>query len=359
MGIPAITGRVDMTITYLRVSSILGMDQAVPWLSFSRPRRVALGLMFLAGLLIHSSCAQTPASSSSVTSEQPALATSSEAPGDAQIHIGPGDLLDIEIFNTPELSAPKVRVDQFGKIALPILLDGPISVGGLSTSAAAEVLRRQLQTAQIMPDPRVTVFIVEYSTQGITVLGEVRTAGTYTLLGPHSLYDALTAAGGPTPTEGSSIVIKRANDLSHPVTISVASPNYSEIQKSTMVYPGDTIVVSRAELVYVVGDVAHSGAYYLQSGRTLTVLELVALAQGINRTAKMGKCSVVRKNPEGVETIHFDLGKVMKSKAPNFTLLAGDVVVVPRSGLKDFAATAIPGITNAVASATAAALIVQ
>jgi polysaccharide biosynthesis/export protein len=345
-----------MTITYLRVSSPLGMDQTVPWLSPSRPRRVALGLMFLAGFLIHSSCAQTPTSSSSVTSEQPALATSS---GDAQIHIGPGDLLDIEIFNTPELSAPKVRVDQFGKIALPILLDGPIAVGGLSTSAAAEALRRQLQTAQIMPDPRVTVFIVEYSTQGITVLGEVRSPGTYTLLGPHSLYDALTAAGGPTPTEGSSIVIKRANDLSHPVTISVASPNYSEIQKSTMVYPGDTIVVSRAELVYVVGDVAHSGAYYLQSGRTLTVLELVALAQGINRTAKMGKCSVVRKNPEGVETIHFDLGKVMKSKAPNFTLLAGDVVVVPRSGLKDFAATALPGITNAVASATAAALILQ
>jgi polysaccharide biosynthesis/export protein len=347
-----------MTITYLRVSSPLGMDQTTSRLSPSRPRRVALGLMFLAGFLIHSSCAQTPASSSSVTSEQPALATSSEAPSDEQIHIGPGDLLDIEIFNTPELSAPKVRVDQFGKIALPIL-DGPIAVSGLSTSAAAEALRRQLQTAQIMPDPRVTVFIVEYSTQGITVLGEVRSPGTYTLLGPHSLYDALTAAGGPTPTEGSSIVIKHANDLSHPVTISVASPNYSETQKSTMVYPGDTIVVSRAELVYVVGDVAHSGAYYLQSGRTLTVLELVALAQGINRTAKMGKCSVVRKNPEGVETIHFDLGKVMKSKAPNFTLLAGDVVVVPRSGLKDFAATAIPGITNAVASATAAALIVQ
>jgi polysaccharide biosynthesis/export protein len=318
--------------------------------------RLVIGLMLVGGLPGQHGHAQMLSSSSS--SEKQPLVTSPE-PGDKeQLQIGAGDLVDVEIFNTPELSAPKLRVDQYGNITLPAI-GHPVMVGGLSTSAAAERIREQLQAAQIMPDPHVTVFILEYATQGITVLGEVKAPGTYTLLGPHSLYDALSAAGGPTPTEGASIVITHANDPSHPITIDVKSANYSELQKATIVYPGDTIVVSRAELVYVVGDVGRSGAYYMQNGRSLTVLELISLANGINRTAKMSKCSVIRKVPEGVETIRFDLGKVMQSKLANFTLLAGDVVVIPRSGLKDFGTTALPGVTNAVASATSAALIVQ
>ena len=320
--------------------------------------RLVIGLMLLGGFSGQHCYAQisSSSSSSSSASEGQVPVTSPESGDKEQLRIGAGDLIDVEIFNTPELSAPKLRVDQFGNITLPAI-GHPMVIGGLSTSAAAQQIREQLQAAQIMPDPHVTVFIVEYATQGITVLGEVKAPGTYTLLGRHSLYDALSAAGGSTPTEGASIVITHANDPSHPITIDVKSANYSELQKATIVYPGDTIVVSRAELVYVVGDVVRSGAYYMQNGRQLTVLELISLAGSINRTAKTSKCSVIRKVPEGIETIRFDLGKVMQSKLANFALLAGDVVVVPRSGFKDWGMTVLPGATNAVANAAAYALI--
>jgi len=346
--------RVDMITTCLREKKKIDAHRTESRCRISPLRRLVIGLMLVGGFPVQHCYAQI----SSSTSERQVPVTSPESADKEQLRIGAGDLVDVEIFNTPELSAPKLRVDQFGNITLPAI-GHPVMIAGLSTSAAAAQIREQLQAAEIMPDPQVTVFIVEYATQGITVLGEVRAPGTYTLLGRHSLYDALSAAGGPTPTEGASIVITRANDPSHPLTIDVKSANYSELQKATIVYPGDTIVVSRAELVYVVGDVVRSGAYYMQYGRPLTVLELMSLAAGINRTAKMSKCSVVRKVPDGVEIIRFDLGKVMQSKLANFPLLAGDVVVVPRSGLKDFGVTALPGLTTAVVSATVAALIVQ
>jgi polysaccharide export outer membrane protein len=137
----------------------------------------------------------------------------------------------------------------------------------------------------------------------------------------------------------------------------VTTPNYSAIEKSTVVAPGDTIVVSRAPLVYIVGDVQRSGAFYMESGQHLTILNLVSLAQGANRTAAMSHASLIRSTPDGVKTIPFDLNKVMKSTQPNMVLEAGDVVVLPRSGWKDFTLEALPGLTNAVSSAASTALI--
>jgi polysaccharide export outer membrane protein len=178
-------------------------------------------------------------------------------------------------------------------------------------------------------------------------------------LGPHSLYDLLAAAGGPTITEGNSIVITQAGSISTPRTIKVDTPDYSAIQKTTMVFAGDTVVVSRAELVYVVGDVGHPGAFYMQNGAPITILDAVALAQGTTKTSAVSACSIVRKTATGTETIRFNLNKVMQDKEANSALLAGDVVVIPRSGFKDFVYIALPGLTNAISGSVATALIVQ
>jgi polysaccharide export outer membrane protein len=272
------------------------------------------------------------------------------------IYVGPGDLLDVQVFDTPELSA-KLRVDESGVITLP--LGGHVKVSGLSTVAAAQAVSTQLRDAQILQEPFVTIQIAEYATQGITVLGEVKSPGTYSLLGPHSLYDLLAAAGGTTITEGDSIVITHAGNVSAPQTIKVDTPDYSALQKTTMVFAGDTVVVSRAELVYVVGDVGHPGAFYMQNGAPLTVLDAVALAQGTTKTSAVAASSIVRKTATGAQTIRFNLNKIMQNKSDNFALMAGDVVVIPRSGFKDFVNIALPGATGAVTSAVATALIVQ
>lgn len=299
-----------------------------------------------------------PAQNASPTmpsSAQPGQELSGPRPVAQNIPIGPGDLLDVTVFNTPELSA-QLRVDQQGRITLP--LGGDVKVGGLKVAAASAAIEQVLLSKQIMLQPTVRVSIMEYATEGVTVLGEVRSPGIYTLLGPHSLYDALASAGGALPSEGAAITITHASDSTHPVIVPVTTPNYSAAQKATIVEPGDTIVVSRADLVYIVGDMTRSGAFYMQNGQPLTILNLISLAQGPNRTAAMSRTAIIRTAADGsVQTIHFNLDKVMKNEEHDLVLQAGDILVVPRSGWKSFGYTALPGVTNAAASAVAISLV--
>jgi polysaccharide export outer membrane protein len=267
------------------------------------------------------------------------------------IPITSGDLLDVEIFNTPELSG-KLRVDQQGSVMLP--MGGSVKVDGMLPNQAAAAIQNRLLTSKIMLNPTVTVDIVDYSTNGVTVLGEVKAPGVYTLLGPRSLYDALAAAGGVTASAGSTITLTRANDATHPIIVEVTTPNYSPAIKATVVLPGDTVVVNRAPLIYAVGDFVRSGAFYVQGGTKLTVLNVVSLAQGYNRTAAMGKASIIHPMPDGTaEIFRINLNKILKGQESSPVLQAGDVLVLPRSGVKDFALTALPGAANSVVSAAA------
>ena len=278
-------------------------------------------------------------------------------PGIQNIPIGPGDLLDVEIFNTPELSG-RLRVDQLGRITLP--LGGDVEVRGLTVAGAADLIRTTLISSKIMLQPTVMVNIIEYATEGVTVLGEVRSPGIYTLLGPHSLYDALASAGGATSSEGATITITHAGDATHPKVVQVTTPNYSAEQKSTVIEPGDTILVARADLVYIVGDTVRSGAFYIQNGQPLTILDLVSLANGTNRTAAMGHAALIRPTPDGgAITIPVNLNKVMRNESKNLVVTAGDVLVVPRSGWKTFGFTVLPGVVQSLASAITTVAIVQ
>jgi polysaccharide export outer membrane protein len=272
------------------------------------------------------------------------------------IRIAAGDLIDVQVFNTPELSS-KLRVSQDGLITLPDT--GDIRVAGLTAREAGAKIEKSLRDSQVMLAPHVTVLVTEYSTQGISVLGEVKKPGTYLLLGRHSLYDALSAAGGVTQQLGSSIQITHQSDPAHPETIPVNSPNYSDLQRLTEVKAGDVVVVARAETIYVVGDVAHPGEYFIQNGQKLSVLNAIALAQGLNPTARASKASIVRKTANGAETIPVNLNRIAKVNGENLVLRPADVLVVPRSGAKAFLSLALPGVTGAVAGSVAAALILH
>ena len=275
----------------------------------------------------------------------------------SQMRIGAGDLIEVQVFNTPELSVPKLRVSDDGHVRLPVT--GDFNIAGLTASEAGAAIESRLRDTQIMLDPHVEVLITEYATQGVRVLGEVKTPGTYVLLGPHTLYDALSAAGGVTPNEGSSITITHQSDPQHPVEVAVASANYSETERMTEVKAGDVIVVAKASSVYVIGDVAHPGEYMMSHGDPLTVLNAVALAQGMNPTAAVTKASIVRKTSSGAVTIAVNIRKVEQNTAPNPVLKADDVLVIPRSGAREFLTYALPNATSAVVASVSTALVVR
>ena len=264
------------------------------------------------------------------------------------VQVSSGDLLVVDVFNTPELSG-KFRVDQTGMINLP--QGGALNVTGLSAGQTGEAIERRLRDAQIMLDPHVSVFVQEYATQGVIVLGEVKNPGTYTLLGEHSVYGALAAAGGTTANEGSTITVSHQGSSAEQV-LELGSPSFPLAQRSTRVNPGDTVLVSRASTIYVIGDVGHPGGYQLPSGEPLKVLSAVALAQGLNRTAKSSKATIIRDTPDGPRTIPLDIDKIRKNEMPDPVLEASDILVVPRNETKAFLQVAIPAVAVAAVAAT-------
>lgn len=287
--------------------------------------------------------AQTPEPPVSLTTAGPVL-------------LNPGDLINVQVFSTPELSGTG-RLDENGFVALPL---GPkVKLAGLTSEEAARFIEQRLKTDQIMLDPHVTVSVTSYATQGVTVLGEVTRPGAYPLFGEHSLYDALALAGGPSANQGSQITIAHASDPTHPVQIDVQSANYSPLQKTTPIYSGDTIIVSKASIIYVVGDVARAGAYPIVNGKPLSLLNLLSLTSGLNVTAAGSHASIIRQVGDRVDTIPVDLDAVLKRKQPNIAMQAEDILVVPRSGRKAFLQFALPALTNSAVSAATSAAIVR
>lgn len=262
-----------------------------------------------------------------------------------------GDLLDVEVFNTPELSVLKARIDQDGGISLPVL--GNVKVAGLTPAQANAYIEQRLRDAQIMSSPSVTILVIEYASRGVDVLGQVRLPGIYMFLGPHTLYDALAAAGGVLATQGSTITVTHHEDPGHPVVVNVGAPDFAALESSTVVQSGDVVEVGRAPSIYVVGDVLHSGQFPITNGKPITALEALALAEGPNKTARLTKAAIVRKTATGVQLIPIDLHQVEKATLADPVMLTDDVLVIPRNAVQAFIETALPGATAGVIAALA------
>jgi polysaccharide export outer membrane protein len=270
--------------------------------------------------------------------------------------LNPGDLLEVNVFNAPLLSG-KIRVDDNGDITLPV--GGSVRVKGMTSKQAAVAIENLLRSGQIVNDPHVNVVVESFSQQLVTVTGEVKSPGRYPIFGSSSLYDALAAAGGPTQTAGSSITVVHKASPGDTVVVPMGSKNYSEVEHRTMVEPGDTVFVSKADAFYVVGDVVRPGFFPMPDGAPMTILNALALSGGLNHTAAVSKAIIIRSGATGPVSLPVDLNQVMKNHDPNLVLQASDVLVVPRSGAKAFLDIALPALTGGAVSIGSTALITK
>jgi polysaccharide export outer membrane protein len=250
------------------------------------------------------------------------------------ILIGAGDLLEVSLYGMPDFKTD-VRVNSGGEISLPMV--GTVAVGGLSIEQAQALIERKLSQKGLFNDPHVTVFEKEYATQGISMFGEVQKPGIYPLLGSRKLYDVISAAGGTTPKAGRYVLITRRNDPQHPVQVPLVTGTRESMENNVPIEPGDTIMVSKAGVVYVVGDVRQPGGFIMENGNDITVLKAIALAQGTNPNAALNSARLIRKTPEGPKDVPLPLKQILAVKAPDLPLQADDVVFVPASAGKSAA----------------------
>jgi polysaccharide export outer membrane protein len=263
------------------------------------------------------------------------------------LHIAAGDLLDVNVFDTSELSG-KLRVDERGEITLP--LAGELQVSGMTAEQAAHAVEAKLLSTEILKDPHVQVTVLEYATQGVTVLGEVKNPGVYPLLGSHGILDLISAAGGLTPSAGKAVTITHRDEPDKPVVVKLETKPSSTASFNVDVRPGDTIMVSHAGIVYVVGDVGKPGGFLIENNDRLTVMQAIALAQGTNRTASLNHAKLIRKTETGREELPIPLKKILANNSPDQTLDDGDILFVPSSTAKN-ALRDVESVLPSVASA--------
>lgn len=272
---------------------------------------------------------------------------SSESP--AKLVIGAGDLLTVTVFNVPEL-LQTVRVSDTGDVVLSLI--GSEHLGDLTVANAETLVENEYRNRKFLIDPHVNILVTEYATQGVSVLGEVNKPGVYPLLGPHTLLDIISAAGGLTQMAGSTVSIRRRDGDEQVVHLDANDP-HKDLVRDVELRPSDTVVVARAAVVYVVGDVGKPGGFPMQNNGRMTVLQAIALASGANKTASLSHAKIIHRDPSGYKEADIQLAKLMHGKAPDRELAPEDIVFVPNSKLKSAAAG---GYTSVVSAATTAVI---
>lgn len=247
--------------------------------------------------------------------------------------IGPGDLLEIKVFEVKELDQT-VRVSEDGSITLPLL--GRVVVGGLTQEGVAQKLAGLLQ-AKYVKNPQVTIFIKEYKNQQVAVIGAVVNAGSYELVGRRNLLQIVSMAGGFAETAGNEVFILREgpDGAASTLTIDLKDLLVNGNQALNVpIEPNDVInvPVDREIRVFVMGRVTRPGAVKAKLSEGITLLQAVADAGGLAEGAKESAITVTRKDKAGKEQkIKVNLRDIIKGRKKDIRLQEGDVVYVPES----------------------------
>jgi polysaccharide export outer membrane protein len=268
---------------------------------------------------------------------------SATVPDQNAMTIGPGDLIDLSVYQVPELIM-KVRVDLNGVVSLPLI--GDLRLAGLTVRDAQLLIARELIERQLVKKPEVSLFIEEFATQGITVYGEVSTPGIYPLMGPHKLYDAISAAGGLTLKAGRTVTILHAGRRASEEVIDLSGGKTLE-QANVTISPGDTIIVPKAGVVYVLGEVNKPGAFLMENNTSMSLMKAIALAGSTTKVASLKHAIILRKSSEGTVEIEVSLDKIYHAKASDMQLHAEDIVFVPLSNVKMYGAMGMQGAIQA------------
>ena len=247
----------------------------------------------------------------------------------ATVKLGAGDLVDVNVYNVPELST-KARVSNGGDLYLPLI--DYVHVDGLTQEEAQALIEKRYEDGGFVLNPHVTIFVDDPASQGVTVIGEVTKPGIYPDIADHKLYELISEAGGFTPAASRKIAILRP-DQKEPIRVELPRNLGDDPSSNVEINPGDTITVPRAPVIYVVGDVGKPSGFLVDNG-TLSVLQALALAGGPNHTAKLGAARIIRKGPNGMTDVKIEIKKMLEAKSPDMTLQADDILFIPVSGAR-------------------------
>ncbi len=261
--------------------------------------------------------------------------------------LGPDDQVTLRSPEAEEISGKPFVVGSNGTISVPLV--GNVKAAGLTPGALEAELNQKLR--RYIHDPQLSVTVTEYRSQPVTVLGAVQSPGQQQLRGSRSLMEVLSMAGGLRPDAGNSIRITRRKEMG-PIPVENARLDETgcyvgEIRIKTLldasspkdniaIQPQDVISVPKGDIIYVVGTVRKSGGYVVGERSHLTVLEAVAMAEGLERFADTRRTKILRTQPgqDEREEIAVDLEDLLRGKGRDVALRPDDILFIPANRTK-------------------------
>jgi polysaccharide export outer membrane protein len=278
---------------------------------------------------------------------------------EAEVHytyvLGPDDQITIWALGVTEIDGKPIRIGPGGQIDLPLI--GLVEVSGLTVEQLKAHLLLRLK--DYVREPQVTVSVLEMRSQPVSILGPVKNPGVHLLHGNKTLVEVLALAGGLQPEAGPIIKITRRlawgpiplpGATEDPTgTFSVAEMSLKAVMESgnpeynIVMRPHDVVSIPKASMVYVMGEVSRPGGYALSERETMSVLQTLSLAGGINRGAAHKRARILRVAPGARERqeILVDLEKMLAGNSADMSLQPEDILFIPNSTGKTVSVKAI------------------
>lgn len=283
--------------------------------------------------------------------------------GASDYRVGPGDLLEIKVFGVDSLDQ-EVRISSSGNISVPLL--GKLQVGGMTGEEVETIFAQTITEQGLIRDPQVSVFVKEYRSQPLYVLGAVNQPGQYMITHQLTLVDAIAMAGGLAAGRSADYVLLQRHGVasesqdglteaglpsvpapleSEPGVIRIDLPSFLEkgnLALNVPVQGGDVIHVPERQVsvFYVVGEVMQAGAYQFpnERDRSLLVTQAISKAGGPGRTAKLSKGMLVRYDETGARTeLAVNFKAILQGKNPDLPVFPNDIIFIPGSSAKSLA----------------------
>jgi len=254
---------------------------------------------------------------------------------DNQYRIGPKDLLTVSVFNVPDLNTT-VRVGENGEITLPLL--GAVTVSGMTRIELEKHLKTLLEK-KYLRNPQVTIFIKEYQSKMVSVIGAVVKPGNYEVVGRTTLLEVISQAGGlASGQDPDRVVLIRKSE---------AGENESQVvdlnrlmmegvtELNLELRPGDIVNIPVAQHldIYVFGQVKSPGHLRIRQRGQITLLQAIAQAGGFLDRARKGAVTVTRQENGAEVKYKVNVKRILKGKEADFVLQGNDIVHVSESAL--------------------------
>jgi len=262
--------------------------------------------------------------------------------------LGPGDVVEIRVFGQPDLSST-AQVDSEGNLSSLPFLEQPIPAKCRTEKAVQKDIAAAY--AKLINNPQVSVRITERnSRQPATVFGAVRQSARLEMKRKVRLSEVIAASGGFTERASGTIQVLHTEPVMCPEPgeeadakpidgtriplqiVKIADLRAGKIEANPIIRPGDYVLVTEAEPIYITGAVVSPQGVYLRE--QLTLSRALAMVGGTRKEAKLTDVRIYRQKPGSTEqdVIHVDVAAIKKSQKPDFLLMPYDVVEIPEAG---------------------------